>query len=99
VRAQPVRGRHAPAIARDQTGEPVLRHRGDEVVPDSALVLEELRAHHRADRVAAEVFRTGVAAAVAVEARDRIGAARFQLSAQHVPLGHARSIADAHRSP
>ena len=63
-----------------------LRSRRDEVIADLHLVLEELPGHHRADRVAADVLRTGAAATVAVEARHRVGAARFEPTTQHVEL-------------
>ena len=57
------------------------------------LVLEELGGHHGADRVAAEVVRAGAAAPVAVEPGERVGAARLQLPAQDVQLGHGRQSA------
>ena len=53
VRLQPVGRRHAPPVPRHQAGEPELGHRRREIVADPALVLEEFRGHHRADRVAA----------------------------------------------
>ena len=46
--------------------------------------------------VAAEVLRTRVAAAVAVEARDRVGPAGLQLLAQHVSLRHSHRHSIAH---
>jgi phosphoglycerate dehydrogenase-like enzyme len=72
VGAQPVRRRHAPAVAGHQPGEPVLRHRGGQIVADVPLVLEELRGHHRADRVAPDVLRSAVTASVAVKAGQRV---------------------------
>ena len=53
---------------------------------------EELLRHDRADRVAAEIVRAGAAAAVAVEAGQRIGAARLEVAAEDVALTHAVSI-------
>jgi aminopeptidase N len=53
MRAQPVRRGHAPSVPRHQPGEAELRHRRGQVVADAALMREELRGHHRADRVAA----------------------------------------------
>jgi flagella basal body P-ring formation protein FlgA len=50
-------------------------------------MLEELRRHHRADRVAAQVLGAGVAAAVSIEAGHRIGAAQLELVTQDV-FGH-----------
>src|SRR5262249_49965902 len=97
--AEPVHRRHAPPVARLQPGEHELRHRGDQVIADPPLVLEELGSDHRADRVASEVLRPRVAAAVAVEPRDRVVAARLKLSAENVPLAHQISIALANPRP
>src|SRR5262249_10812825 len=93
VRAEPVHRRHAPPVARPQPGKHELGHRGDQVVANPALVLEEFGSHHRADRVAPEILRTRVATAVAVEPGDRVVAARLKLSAENVPLAHHSSIA------
>lgn len=41
-------------------------------------MLQEFRRHDGAHGVAAEILRTGAAAAVPVEARERIGAALFK---------------------
>src|SRR6478735_1771767 len=87
VGARPVGGRDAPAVARVQAGELVLRHRRREVVADASLVVEELGGDHRADGVAAQVLRAGAAAPVAVEARDRVGPAGLELLPQDVELG------------
>jgi hypothetical protein len=43
--------------------------------------------------VPAEVFWTAGATAIAVEAGEWIGAARFQRTALHIAIGHAFSIA------
>src|SRR5580693_7062516 len=72
VRPQPVGRGHAPAVPRHQPGESELRSRTAEVVADPALVVKELGGYHRADRVTAAVFLAGVAAAVPVEAGDRV---------------------------
>ena len=93
VRAQPVDRGDAPAVAGHEAGEAVERHRRREVVADRALVLEELGGHDRADRVAAEVLGPGAAAAVAVEARDRVGPAGLEVAAEDVAFWHVRSIA------
>lgn len=65
--------------------------RGDEVVADRTLVLEELCGHHRADRVAAPIFGTGPAGAVSEEAREGIEAAGLEGPAEDVAL-HPSSI-------
>ena len=58
---------------------------------------QELRRDHGADRVAAEVVGPGVAAPVAVEARQRVGAAGLERSSEDVAVGHARSISEPRR--
>jgi len=85
---QPVRGRHAPAVPGHEPGEVELGDRGDQVVADLALVLQELSGDHRADRVAAEVLRPGGAAPVPVEPGHRVAAAWLQLAAEHVAIAH-----------
>src|SRR5438067_733560 len=95
VGPQPVGRGHAPAVPGHQPGEGELGDRGAEVVADPALVVEELGGHHGADRVTAPVLRPGVAAAVPVEAGDRVRAARLQLAAQHIPGAHGSSIGAA----
>ena len=55
-------------------------------------MLQELGGHDGADGVPAEVLGPGRAAAVAVEAGERVGAARFQRAAQHVAIRHRPSI-------
>src|SRR3954451_3925543 len=60
--------------------------RGGQVVAELPLEGQEVRGHHGAHRVQAEVLRTARARAVAVEAGERLGAAELQRSAEHVPL-------------
>ena len=91
VGAPPVERGHAPAVAGHQPREAVLRHRRRQVVADAALVLEELRRHDRADRVAADVLDAAAAATVPVEAGDRIAAAGLELAAEDVALTHRSS--------
>src|SRR5690606_31103818 len=93
ARTQPVDRRDAPTVAGDETREVVVRHRRGEVVADAALVSEELGADDSTHRVAADVLGTCRAAAVAIEARERIGATRFELATQDVAIGHDASIA------
>src|SRR5206468_10786016 len=92
VGPQPVRCRHAPPVPRHEPGELERRHRGGEVVPDAALMLQELGGDHGADRVAAQILRPGAAAPVAVEAGEGVGATRLQLAAQDIALVHESSI-------
>ena len=89
VGAEPVHGRHTPAIARDEPGEAVLGHRSDEVVAYPALVLEELGRNDRTNCMRAKVFRPAGAAAVTVEAGQRLEAARLEFASEDVTLLHA----------
>ena len=88
VGLQPVGGRHAPPVPRDQAREPELGHRRREVVAGPALVLEEFRGHHRADRVATEVLWSGGTASVPVETSQRIGPTWLKLAAKHITVAH-----------
>src|SRR6478735_3700608 len=93
---QPARGDHAPPVARRQPGEAPLGPRRHEVVADGPLVVEELAGRNDADGVAAAVLGAGRAPAVAVEAGDRVGAAGFEVAAEHValpPIHHAPNVA------
>jgi hypothetical protein len=81
VRVEPVGCGHTPPIAGRQPGESILRHRGDQVVADLPLVLEKLGGDHSADRVAPQILGTGVAAPIAKETGDRVGATEGKRSA------------------
>ena len=93
VRPQPVQSGHAPAVAGREPGEVVLRHRGDQVIADTTLVLEERGRDHRADRVAPPVLRTGTTAPVTVKAGEGVDATRLKLATEHITIGHRTSIA------
>ena len=93
VRPQPVQRRHAPAVAGGEPREVVLRHRGDQVITDTTLVLEERGRHHRADRVAPQILRIGATAPVTVKAGEGVDATRLKLATEHVTIGHRSSIA------
>jgi len=93
VRSQPVHRGHAPAVARREPREVVLRHRGDQVVADTTLVLEERGRDHRADRVAPPVLRTGTTAPVTVKAGEGVDPTRLKLATEHITIGHRTSIA------
>jgi hypothetical protein len=69
----------APAIALLQAGK--VRMRYDEVIAARAGEIEELLRHPGANRVQPRVAWTGAAVAIAVEARERIGAAAAQVCA------------------
>src|SRR6185437_13622517 len=84
-RLLPARRAEAPAIPRLEPGKAELAARGRQIVALRAAERQELRCHHRADRVAAEVFRPGIAAAIPKEAGHRRAGARFQQSPEHIP--------------
>jgi hypothetical protein len=89
---QPVQRGHAPAVAGREAREVVLRHRGDQVVADATLVLEERGCDHRADRVAPAVLWTGTTAPVTVKAGEGVDATRLKLATEHITIGHHTSI-------
>lgn len=93
VRPKPVGRGDAPSIAGREPRESILGHRRDQIVSDPPLVFQEVGGDYGTDRVASDVFRPGVAAAIAKEAGHRIGPARVELSAQNVQVGHDPSIA------
>jgi hypothetical protein len=93
VRPPPVQRDHAPAIAGREPREVVLRHRGDRVIADTTLVLEELGRDHSADRVAPQVLRTGTTAPVTVKTGEGVDAARLKFATEHITIGHRTSMA------
>jgi len=104
VSAQPVRCGHTPAVPGLEPGKAILRCGCGKVVPDAALMRQELGRHHRADGVAAHVGGVGLARPIAVPARDRVGAAGPQRFAEHVASLHHREylpsrVADASTCP
>jgi hypothetical protein len=92
VSSEPVRRRNAPAVAGHKPGKLVLGHRSAQIVADTALVLEELSGHDRADRVAAEILRPGAAASIPVEPGKRVGATWLELTTEHIAIAHPSSI-------
>jgi hypothetical protein len=93
VSPKPIQGGDAPAVAGQQPGKPILGNRRQQVITDGALVLEKLGGHHRTDRVTADVLGPAGATTVAVVTGEGLGAARLQLAAEHVAIGHLVSIA------
>src|SRR5689334_10361201 len=83
-RLLPPVGAQTPPVALAEPGKAPLRVRRRKVVPDGAAELEELVAHHRADRVHAEVLAARPAAAVAPEAGHRVEPARLERPTEHV---------------
>src|SRR5680860_151536 len=91
--SSPVQRCHAPTVARHESGEAVPRLGCREVVADAALMFEELARDDSADGVAPQILRAGVAATVAKEPGDRVGATRLQFLTQDIALCHYPSIA------
>ena len=89
----PAAGAQAPAVARLQAGEAILRHWRTEIVAGGLREGEELGRHHDADRVEADILAAGVAATVAVEAGHGLMRARLQGPAQHVDRRRASGAA------
>ena len=81
---QPASSTDAPAIARLQAGEAVLRHRGGEIIAECFGRGQEWGVDDAADRVDAEVFRPGLAAAGAIKASHRVAAAGREGLAENV---------------
>ena len=71
VGLRPAFGHDAPAIARSQTWEAIIRYRRDQVIADAALMIKKIRCHDRAHQVAGLSWSIA-AAAVAIETGDRI---------------------------
>ncbi len=93
IGAQPVAGRHAPAITRNEAGEVVLGKRCTQVIANPALMSEELGGDHGAHGVTAEIIGPGGAASIAVVAREGVGSARLERGAQYVQIAHPVSMA------
>src|SRR5690348_9580653 len=83
-RLLPARRAQAPAVTRAKTGEAELRPRCRQIVAGRLAERQELLGHNRAYRMAARVFGTGVAAAVAKETGHWLRRAEVQNAAQHV---------------
>ena len=83
---QPSRRANTPAVARLQAGESILWHRSGKIIAEMGRDCEELLGHDTADGVHAEILGAGVAAAVTIETRLRLGAAGFQRLTQYILL-------------
>ena len=75
----------APTVAGRQAGKAVLRHRRRKIIAAGLGKLEKRGGHDGADRVTANVFWTGVAAAVSKEPRHWLDRAVFQPVAEDIP--------------
>ena len=86
----PAAGAQAPAVAGVQAGKAKLGPRGGQIVADAAAEGQKLVRQHGADRVQAVILRVGVAAAIALPTRERIGRAQRQRPTKNVAGGPAR---------
>src|SRR5690606_26772296 len=93
VGLQPAGGHDAPAHAGLEAGEGELRARGDEVVAEPPLVVEELGGDDDAHAVTAGVAGARHAAARPVVPGHRVRPALLERSAQDVALRHASMMA------
>jgi len=89
--SQPVDGGNAPAVAWHKARKGILWHRSAQIVPDLALVLEELVGDNCTNRVAAAVLGAGTATAIAEEPGEGVGPAWFEFISKYVPL-HSASM-------
>src|SRR6266404_5310211 len=83
-RLLPAAGAQAPAVARFEPGEAVLRQGRAEVVAVRLGEGEELRRHDHTDGVQADILAAGIAASVTVEAGQGLERAGLQRAAQDV---------------
>lgn len=80
----PTTGADAPTISRLQAWESKLGPGRDQIVAMVDGEFEEGLGHHRTDRVAAEILRAGVAAAVTKKTREGFKTARLKFTAEHI---------------
>lgn len=83
MRLKPAFGNHAPPVARSQTRKAVRGRWRDQVIADAPLMIEKLGSHHCADQMDGLIWSTS-AAAVAIEARDRVCAAALEFTAEDI---------------
>src|SRR5450432_3888151 len=84
----PPRCDDTPPVAGLQPRKSKGWHRRRQVIAHAALMREKLRRRHCADRVPADVFWAGCAAAVAEEAGQWVVATRLKTATEHVEIGH-----------
>ena len=94
---KPTLSNHAPAIAGSQTRKAVLGHWRDQVIADAPLVFEESRGYHRAHQMN-RLVRPGSAAAIAIEACDRVRTTGLEVATQDIRFTvHSPSLAGLDR--
>lgn len=83
VGLKPALGNHTPPVAGLQTRKPERGRRRDQVVPDAPLLPQELRGHHCAHQMNGLIWSSG-AAAIAIEAGNRVCATALQFAAEDI---------------
>jgi hypothetical protein len=94
---EPSSGADAPAVARFEASEAVLRHRSAEIVAECLRGSEEWGGDDAADGVNAEIFRAGLAAAGSVEAGHGFAAADIEGLAEDVFAAGFNGFCYGHR--
>ncbi len=96
----PAKNTEAPFIACFQAGKTPFGMRSDEIIPARNRELEKLVGHDRAHGVPANVIRSGLAVAVAIEAGHWRRTADLQLTPENIlwfrPVSVPVSVGDAH---
>ena len=85
---QPIASGDTPAIARDQAGKLKLWHRSDEVVADTALVLEKAAGHDGTDGVATDVPSVGITRPIPEEPGRGVESTSLKFLTEHIPDFH-----------
>lgn len=80
----PSAGTYAPAVAWFEAGKAIHRHRSAEIVSASFAEFEEVFGDRAANGVAAMIFRTDLAPAVAIKTCERIHTAWNQVATKNV---------------
>ena len=90
---QPIASGDTPAIARDQAGKLKLWHRSDEVVADTALVLEKAAGHDGTDGVATDVPSVGITRPIPEEPGRGVESTGLKFLTEHILISIDPSIA------
>ena len=85
---QPIASGDTPAIARGQAGKLKLWHRSDEVVADTALVLEKAAGHDGTDGVATDVPSVGITRPIPEEPGRGVESTGLKFLTEHIPDFH-----------
>ena len=92
VSTPPVGSGHTPPITGDEPGEPVLGHRGRQIVANRLLVFEKLGGHDRTDGMTPPVPGCGPTRTVTEPSGHRIDAAPDQVATENIEITHVSTI-------